>query len=93
MADHVKFETDDSGLFKYPATPEKEEVEYILPEKAYQILKWVALILMPALAIFIGTVGPQWGMPYVDQVVTTLNAIGLFIGMLIGASQISVMGR
>ncbi len=91
MGDHFKFETDDSGLFKIP---EDEKVpEYLIPEKIYQILKWVALILLPALAVLISTIGPQWGMPYIESIVTTINAIGLFIGTIIGASQLSSMGR
>lgn len=68
-------------------------MEYLLPDKAYQILKWVGLILMPALAALVGAVGPAWGLSHVDSIVLTLNAIGTFIGVIIGASQISSMGR
>jgi hypothetical protein len=66
---------------------------YIMPSKVYDVLKWVGLILCPALATLIGTVGPAWGMPQVDAVVLTINAVGLFIGACIGASQVSSMGR
>lgn len=91
MGNHFNLETDDSGLFKIP---EDEKIpEYLIPEKIYQVLKWVALILLPAVAVLISTIGPQWGMPYVDAIVTTINAIGLFIGTIIGASQLSSMGR
>lgn len=68
-------------------------MEYLLPDNIYQILKWVGLILMPALAALIGAVGPAWGLPHVDAIVLTINAIGTFIGVVIGASQVSVMGR
>ncbi len=68
-------------------------MDYLLPDKAYQILKWVGLILMPALAALIGAVGPAWGLPHVDAIVLTLNAIGTFIGVVIGASQVSAMGK
>lgn len=67
-------------------------MEYLLPDKAYQILKWVGLILMPALAALIGAVGPAWGLPKVDAIVLTINALGTFIGVVIGASQLSAMG-
>lgn len=67
--------------------------EYLLPDKVYIALKWTGLVLMPALATLIGAVGPAWGMPKVDAVVLTINAIGTFIGVCIGASQISAMGR
>ena len=62
---------------------------YFLPDNVYQILKWLGLIACPALATFIGVVGPVWGMPYVDATVTTINATGLLIGALIGASHIT----
>ena len=62
---------------------------YFLPDNVYQILKWLGLIACPALATFVGVVGPVWGMPYVEATVTTVNALGLLIGALIGASHIT----
>lgn len=66
--------------------------DYLLPNGAYDILKWVGLIVCPALAAFVGVVFNAWGVPYADQIVTTINAIGVLIGAVIGASQLSVMG-
>lgn len=62
---------------------------YFLPDFVYSILKWLGLIACPALATFVGVVGPVWGMPYVEATVTTINALGLLIGALIGASAIT----
>ena len=62
---------------------------YFLPNNVYSVLKWLGLIACPALATFVGVVGPVWGMPYVDATVTTINATGLLIGALIGASAIT----
>lgn len=62
---------------------------YFLPDNVYSVLKWLGLIACPALATFVGVVGPVWGMPYVDATVTTINATGLLIGALIGASHIT----
>lgn len=62
---------------------------YFLPSKVYSVLKWTGLVACPALATFIGVVGPVWGMPMVDATVTTINAVGLLIGALIGASHIT----
>lgn len=61
---------------------------YWLPDKVYDVLKWLALLAIPALALFVNTVGPVWGMPHVDEVVTTLNALGTLVGVLIGASKL-----
>lgn len=70
-----------------------EVPSYLMPDRLYDVLKWVGLILMPALAALIGAVGPAWGMPNVDAVVLTINALGTFIGVCIGASHVSSLGR
>ena len=64
-------------------------MEYFLPNDVYNTLKWIGLIACPALATFVGVVGPVWGLPNVDAVVTTINATGLLIGALIGASHVT----
>lgn len=93
---------DDQGLFVIPDmgdtvdlsdAKEVPEMDYLMPGKVYDVLKWVGLILMPALAALIGAVGPAWGMPKVDAVVLTINALGTFIGVCIGASHVSAMGK
>ncbi len=60
--------------------------QYKLPERWYAFLKWAGLIACPAIATFVGVVGPVWGMPFCDAVVTTVNALGVCIGALIGYS-------
>lgn len=64
-------------------------MEYLLPDFVYLWCKWTGLVFCPALAVLVATVGPAWGMPYVEPIVTTINAVGLFIGALIGVSQLS----
>ena len=58
-----------------------------LKNSVYDILKWVALIALPALATFYGVIAKVWNLPFGEQIVTTLNAIGVLIGVLIGVSQ------
>ena len=64
-------------------------MKYFLPSGLYDILKWVGLIACPAIACFYGVVAPLWGWPAPEAVVTTINAIGILIGALIGASQLT----
>lgn len=64
-------------------------MQYFLPDVVYDVLKWVGLILCPALAVFYGVCAPAWGWPAPDQVVLTLNALGVLIGTLIGVSHIT----
>lgn len=59
-----------------------------LPDKVYNILKWIALICIPAVSIFLSVV---LGVLEVDPktiniIVTIISAIGTLIGSLIGVS-------
>lgn len=60
--------------------------QYFIPDNVYSVLKWVGLIALPAIAAFVGAVGPAWGWPNVDEVVLTLNSAGVLVGALIGTS-------
>lgn len=72
--------------------PEDEGRPYWLPDKVYQVLKWVALVVLPALAVFVNTAGPSLGLPHADVIITTLNALGLLVAACIGASQYKAAG-
>ena len=65
---------------------------YWLPDWLYQILKWVALVVLPAFAVFVNSAGPSLGLPHVDVIVTTLNALGLLVAACIGVSQAKAAG-
>lgn len=59
----------------------------ILSDKIYTVLKWVALIALPACAVLYFTLAKIWGLPYGAEITATINAVALFIGALIGVSQ------
>lgn len=61
-------------------------MEYVLPDGAYQALKWAGLIALPALATFYAACAPLWGWPAPEAVVTTINALGVMLGALLGYS-------
>lgn len=52
----------------------------MLNDKTYNLLKWLVMIVLPALATFYTTLGGIWGLPYVEQVPATLTAIATFLG-------------
>lgn len=58
----------------------------MLNNKIYDVLKWVAIIAMPALAVLIASLGQIWGWPEADKITLTINALALFMGALIGVS-------
>lgn len=54
--------------------------------KVYDILKWIALILLPALGTLYFALAGIWGFPYAEQIVGTITAIDTFLGVLLGIS-------
>lgn len=57
--------------------------------KTYDILKWIALIGLYALATLIAGLGDIWNIPYTNEIVRTINLIGTVLGILLGISNIS----
>lgn len=58
----------------------------MLPNKLYDVLKWIAIIALPALAVFVTTVFPVWNIPYAEPISTTIMAVDVLLGALIGIS-------
>lgn len=58
-----------------------------LSDKTYDILKWIAMILLPAMGTLYFALAGIWGLPYGEQVVGTLTAIDAFVGTLLGISS------
>jgi hypothetical protein len=55
--------------------------------KVYDILTWIAKILLPALATLYVALSTVWSLPYGDQVSQTLMAFVLFLGVLLNLSN------
>ena len=56
-------------------------------DKTYDILKRVALIIIPALATFVNAAGMVWGLPYTNEITATITAFGVFLGAALGVSS------
>lgn len=57
-----------------------------LSNNAYDILKWIAQILLPALGTLYFALSKIWGLPYSTEVVGTIAAVDTFLGALLGIS-------
>ena len=57
-----------------------------LKNGVYDILKWIALICIPALATFYVALAGVWGWPFADEVSKTANAVCVLLGALLGIS-------
>ena len=58
----------------------------MLNDKTYSLLKWVALILLPALGTLYFALAGIWGLPFGEQIVGTITAIDTFLGAILGIS-------
>lgn len=60
-----------------------------MKNKTYDILKWVALVGLYAVATLVNGIGDIWGMPYTQEIVQTINLIGTVLGIVLGISNIN----
>ena len=56
--------------------------------KVYDILKWVAQIVLPALGALYFALAQIWGLPYGEEIVGTITAIDCFLGAILGISNV-----
>ena len=57
-----------------------------MSNKTYDVLKYIALIALPALGTLYFALSSIWGLPYGEQIVGTITAIDAFLGALLGVS-------
>ncbi|MEY8515019.1 phage holin [Lactococcus taiwanensis] len=59
----------------------------ILNDKTYHFIKWVVLVVLPALGVLTGVLGKAYGWDGTDLAVITINAIAVFGGSVTGVSS------
>ena len=57
-----------------------------MSNKVYDVLKWIAMYLLPALGTLYFALSGIWGFPYGEQIVGTITAIDTFLGVILGIS-------
>ena len=58
----------------------------MLSNRIYDILKYIALIALPAAGTLYFTLSQIWGLPYGEEVVGTIAAVDTFLGTLLQIS-------
>ena len=58
----------------------------ILPDKVYDVLKWVTMVVIPALATAYVGLASIWGWPYASEVAKTASVVCTLLGALLGIS-------
>lgn len=60
----------------------------VLPDKIYNIIKWILLTVIPALNILLATLGSLYGWSWVTIAIGTIDAVAAFVGAIIGVGSI-----
>ena len=58
-----------------------------MSNKVYDILKWVALTLLPALTTLYGVIGTTLQIPHTQEVITIAIAVDTCLGTCLGISS------
>lgn len=58
-----------------------------MSNKIYDVLKWIALIVFPAVIGLYSTLSGIWGWPYGEQITGTLAALEIFLGAILQISN------
>ena len=60
-----------------------------LPDRVYDVLKWVTILLLPATAVLYQRLAAEWGLPYGEQIYNTVFAVHIFLGSILGISSLT----
>lgn len=58
-----------------------------MSNKVYDILKWTAQILLPAVGTLYFALASIWGLPFAQEIVGTITAVDAFLGVILGISS------
>lgn len=58
-----------------------------MSNKVYDVLKWIAMVALPAIGTLYFALAGIWGLPYGEQIVGTITAVDTCIGVLLGISS------
>lgn len=58
----------------------------MMNDKLYKVLKYIAMIFLPALGTLYFALAGIWGCPHAEQVVGTITAVDTFLGVALGIS-------
>ena len=58
-----------------------------MSNKTYDVLKWIAMVVLPAIGTLYFALAGIWGFPYAEQVGGTITSVVTFLGVLLGVSS------
>ena len=64
-----------------------------MSNKVYDSLKWIALVVFPAIATLFSAISMIWGIPYGEQITSTIIAIDTALGAILGVSSVKYLKK
>ena len=61
----------------------------VLPQKVYEILRWVIITVIPAAIVLFGVIGHTCNIPYTAEILTIAGAVETFLGAIFGISKLN----
>ena len=58
-----------------------------MSNKLYDALKWIAMVVLPAVGTLYFALASIWGFPYAEEIVGTITAVDTFLGVVLGISS------
>lgn len=58
-----------------------------MSNKTYDVLKYITMIVLPAIATLYFALAQVWNLPYSEEIVATITAITTFLGTLLQISK------
>lgn len=59
-----------------------------MSNKTYDVLKFVAQIVLPAVGALYFGLSKYWNLPYPEEIVGTITCVDTFLGALLGISSV-----
>ena len=59
-----------------------------MSNKRYDILKYIAQIVLPALGVLWFSISRIWGIGYGEEILATITALDCFLGAILGISTV-----
>lgn len=64
-----------------------------MSNRVYDILKWICMVLLPALSTLYAAIASVWGLGYSPEITGTIAALTTFLGVVLGISSNAYAGR
>lgn len=77
-----------------PLVPKRTQTKpALLSNQAYDLVKWLATVVLPGLGALYFALAKIWGFPAAEEVVGSIAALNIFFGLLLQVSSKTYQGE